>query len=145
MASVEYSAALQCSAEHAWKVIRQFGSIAEWHPAIVASHIEAGHTADSIGAIRRLDLADGGVLRERLLVVDDQRRALAYSFEESALPLDNYRAHITVSEVSGESHCVVQWNATFDVREAETAAHYEALISSLIIEGHNSLALFLQA
>lgn len=143
MATVEYSAVLGTSAEQAWKVLRRFGGIAEWHPAIAHSKIEDGQSDDTIGAVRRLDLADGGVLRERLLSLDDVRMTLSYKFEESPLPLDNYRANVKVIKVSGEPQCVVEWHASFDVRDAELASHFETLITSLVVDGHDSLASYL--
>ncbi|WP_133770177.1 SRPBCC family protein [Pseudomonas graminis] len=50
MALVEYSAGLPCSADQAWKVLRDFGGIADWHPAIVKSGIEGG--AGVLGGVR---------------------------------------------------------------------------------------------
>ena len=144
MASVEYSAVLETNADAAWQVLKQFGDIAKWHPAIAQSKIEGDKPDSFEGAIRRLDLADGAVLRERLLTINDRQMALAYAFEESPLPLDNYQAEVNVNEVIGTQQCVVKWKATFDVREPETAAHFEGLIRELIIGGHESLAAFLK-
>ncbi|MCD5997308.1 SRPBCC family protein [Pseudomonas sp. CDFA 602] len=143
MATVEYSAALQASAEQTWQVLRHFGDISQWHPAIAHSQIEEGQKADSLGAVRRLELVDGAVIRERLVSLDDTRMSLSYKFEESPLPLDNYQAHVTVIKVSSQAQCTVEWNARFDVRDPDTTAHFESLITELIVNGHNSLALYL--
>lgn len=70
--------------------------------------------------------------------------SLAYQFEESPLPLDDYRAHVRVVAADDVSRCVVEWEATFDVREADRTGHFEGVINALIIDGHNSLAAFLQ-
>ena len=101
MVLVEYSAGLPWSADQVWKVLRDFGGIAAWHPAIVKSGIESEVGILRVGAVRRLALADGGVLRERLIEFDDGLRALAYVFEESPLPVDGYRAQVRVDEVAG--------------------------------------------
>ncbi|MBD8825725.1 SRPBCC family protein [Pseudomonas sp. CFBP 13602] len=143
MATVEYSAVIATTAEHAWKVLRNFGEIAQWHPAINESSLEDGQSESTIGSVRRLDLADGGVLRERLLVLDNPQMRLTYKFEESPLPLDNYRADVRVIKVSGELQCVIEWRASSDVRDAEMTAHFEALITRLVVDGHDSLALYL--
>jgi hypothetical protein len=140
MISVEYSAGLPCSADEAWKVLRGFGGIADWHPAIVKSGIEGEAGILRVGAIRRLTLADGAVLRERLTEFDDGRRALAYVFEESPLPVDGYRAQVRVDEVAGlVDRCVVRWSAGFEVREAGTEAEFEGLVRELIVQGHEGL------
>ncbi|KIP98638.1 MULTISPECIES: SRPBCC family protein [Pseudomonas] len=144
MASVEYSAVLNGSAQQTWQVLRQFGGIATWHPAIARSEMEDGRSERAVGAIRRLVLTDGAVLRERLLSMDETDMSLSYQFEESPLPLDNYRAQVRVLGADDGSRCVVEWKATFDVREAGTTAHFEGVINELIIGGHNSLAAFLQ-
>lgn len=140
MVLVEYSAGLPCSADEAWKVLRGFGGIADWHPAIVKSHLEGEAGGLRVGAIRRLELADGAVLRERLTEFDDGLRALAYVFEESPLPVDGYRAQIRVDEVAGlVDRCVVRWSAGFEVREAGTEAEFEGLVRELIVQGHEGL------
>jgi hypothetical protein len=140
MISVEYSAGLPCSADEAWKVLRGFGGIADWHPAIVKSRLEGEGGGLRVGAIRRLELADGAVLRERLTEFDDGRRALAYVFEESPLPVDGYRAQVRVDEVAGlVDRCVVRWSAGFEVREAGTEAEFEGLVRELIVQGHEGL------
>jgi hypothetical protein len=140
MVSVEYSAAVEASAERTWALIRQFGRIADWHPAIVHSVIEDGQAQDGINAIRRLELADGGRLRERLTTMDERRMALSYRFEESPLPLDHYEASVRVVRESDPARCILNWSASFEVRDAGTAAHFERLIKGLIVEGHNGLA-----
>lgn len=140
MISVEYSAGLPCSADQAWKVLRDFGGIADWHPAIVKSDIEGQAGILRVGAVRRLALADGALLRERLIEFDDGLRALAYVFEESPLPVDGYRAQVRVDEVAGlVDRCVVRWSAGFEVREAGTEAEFEGLVRELIVQGHEGL------
>ena len=140
MVLVEYSAGLPCSADEGWKVLRGFGGIADWHPAIVKSHLEGEAGGLRVGAIRRLELADGAVLRERLTEFDDGLRALAYVFEESPLPVDGYRAQVRVDEVADlADRCVVRWSAGFEVREAGTEAEFEGLVRELIVQGHEGL------
>lgn len=137
---VEYNAGLPCSADQAWKILREFGGIADWHPAILKSGIEGEAVILRVGAVRRLELADGAILRERLTEFDDGLRALAYVFEESPLPLDGYRAQVRVDEIAGgHARCVVHWSAGFDVREAGTEAEFEELVRGLIVQGHEGL------
>lgn len=140
MVLVEYIAGLPCSADQAWKVLRDFGGIADWHPAIVKSDIEGQAGILRVGAVRRLALADGGMLRERLIEFDDGLRALAYVFEESPLPVDGYRAEVRVDEIAGlVERCVVRWSAGFEVREAGTEGAFEELVRGLIVQGHEGL------
>ena len=129
MVLVEYSAGLQCSADQAWKVLRDFGGIADWHPAIVKSGMKGEAGILRVGAVRRLALADGAVLRERLTEFDDGLRALAYVFEESPLPVHGYRAQVRVDEVADlADRGVMRWSARFEVREAGTEEAFEELV-----------------
>jgi hypothetical protein len=140
MVLVEYSAGLPCSADQAWKVLRDFGGIADWHPAIVKSGIEGEVGILRVGAVRRLELADGAVLRERLIEFDDGLRALVYVFEESPSPVDRYRAQVRVDEVADlVDRCVVRWSARFEVREAGTEGAFEEFVRGLIVQGHEGL------
>ena len=144
MATVEYNELIDTPADQAWKVLRQFGGIAQWHPAITQSQIEGELADDTVGAIRWLELADGGIIRERLLSFSDSGRTLSYAFEQSPLPLDNYQAQVKVVQTATASQCAVHWSATFDVRDPGTDAYYETLITGLIVDGHLGLVRMLQ-
>jgi hypothetical protein len=136
---VEYSAVLEGNAEQVWDVLKKFGEIHKWHPSIVNSEIEGGVPDGLTGCVRRLVLADGAVVRERLLSVDDRGLTLSYRFEEAPLPLDNYVATIRLVALTECSQTLVTWSASFDLQQPTTAEHYHALIRSLIVEGHKGL------
>jgi hypothetical protein len=143
MPMVEFSAVLDSDAEHVWSVLKKFGEIQEWHPSIVESSIEDNQPDGLVGCIRKLTLADGAVVRERLLSIDDRNTTLSYRFEESPLPLDNYVATVKLASLTGQSKTFINWSASFDLQDLNTAAHYQELIRGLIVDGHNSLQLFL--
>jgi hypothetical protein len=144
MAPVTHSAIINSAARDVWHVLREFGAIALWHPAITHSELEGDLTQPAIGVIRRLQLADNALLRERLLTLDDGVMSLSYCFEQSPLPVDNYRASIQVSAVSGQSACHVHWQAHFDVRDPALSDTLQASIHALIVSGHDSLASYLR-
>jgi hypothetical protein len=143
MPMIEFSAVLDSDAEHVWSVLKKFGEIQEWHPSIVESSIEDNQPDGLVGCIRKLTLADGAVVRERLLSIDDRNTTLSYRFEESPLPLDNYVATVKLASLTGQSKTFINWSASFDLQDLNTAAHYQELIRGLIVDGHNSLQLFL--
>ena len=123
--------------------MKKFGEIQEWHPSIVGSSIEDNQPDGLVGCIRKLTLADGAVVRERLLSIDDRNTTLSYRFEESPLPLDNYVATVKLVSLTGQSKTFINWSARFDLQDLNTAEHYQELIRGLIVDGHNSLQLFL--
>ncbi|KAE9645955.1 SRPBCC family protein [Pseudomonas sp. PB106] len=139
MTMVEHSAVLEGNAEQVWSVLKKFGEIRSWHPSIVDSEIEGGLPDGLTGCIRKLVLADGAVVRERLLSVDDRALTLSYQFEEAPLPLDNYVATVRLVALTEHSQTLITWVANFDLQEPNTAEHYQALIRGLIVEGHNGL------
>lgn len=143
MPMVEFSAVLDSDTGHAWSVLKKFGEIHKWHPSIVESSIEDNQPDGLVGCVRKLTLADGAVVRERLLTVDDRNLTLCYRFEESPLPLDNYLATVKLVSLTGQSKTFINWSASFDLQDLNTAYHYQELIRGLIVDGHNSLQLFL--
>jgi len=88
-------------------------------------------------------LADGAVVRERLLSVDDHNTTLSCRFEEAPLPLDNYVATVKLASLTGQPKTFINWSASFDLQDLNTADDYQELIRGLIVDGHNSLQLFL--
>lgn len=143
MPSIRYNAVVDTDAARTWSVIRQFGGISLWHPAIHESAIESGGTDGQVGCIRRLALQGGAVLRERLLAVDDSQLSLAYRFEEAPLPVDDYVMTIKLVPLTAQPRTVIQWLARFDLREPDPQGDLLESIRALIIGGHNSLGTFL--
>lgn len=143
MPMVEFSAVLDSDAGHAWSVLKKFGEIQKWHPSIVESSIEDNQPDGLVGCIRKLTLADGAVVRERLLSVDDHNLTLCYRFEEAPLQIDNYVATVKLVSLTGQSKAFINWSASFDLQDLNTGDHYQELIRGLIVDGHNSLQLFL--
>ena len=109
MTSVSISEEIQASASRVWKLVRNFGAIADWLPAAEASEADG----DSVGAIRRLALAGGAIADERLEAFDDAGRTYAYSVVDSTLPMTGYRATIRVEE-KGPDACTLHWSSTFE-------------------------------
>ena len=73
--------------------------------------------------MRRLSLAGGGTVVEKLERLDDSERVYSYSIIDSPLPVSNYTATICVKK-NGEGKTTVEWSSEF---EAEGAAENEAM------------------
>lgn len=73
MASIHKELLIQVSPEDVWAAIRAFGAVHErLAPGfVVATHLE--------GDTRTVTFANGAVVRERLVALDDQARRLAYT------------------------------------------------------------------
>jgi len=108
------SSVVPAAAETVWRIVRDFDGLPTWHPAIGASELEDGARTDQVGAVRRLTLADGGEVRERLVALDDRERRLTYAILDSPFPVRDYRSTIRVSPVTATGECFVVWSVLFD-------------------------------
>jgi hypothetical protein len=114
MPEVTASSVVPGDADTVWRIVRDFDGLPTWHPAISASELEDGAHTDQVGAVRRLTLADGGEVRERLVALDDRERRLTYSILDSPFPVRDYRSTIRVSPVTSTGDSFVAWSVLFD-------------------------------
>jgi hypothetical protein len=132
------SGILHASAEAVWAVVGNFNGLPQWVPAIARSSMTVGD-GTHIGNVRHLTLADGSELDEVLLERSVAARRVRYTITQSAMPLTDYHASlsvypITISE-SGAPQCLVEWKTTFQVAprlQEEMPATVSALFRSAI-------------
>ena len=114
MAKVESKVKLPVPARVVWNLVGGFNSVPEWHPAIVSSQVE--HEGGS--KRRRLTLAGGGEILEKLEEAEDSQCKYSYSIVEAPLPISNYRATLSVREDDDGGSTVV-WSSEFDTEAAQ--------------------------
>lgn len=68
MTQVSITAQVNASPDQVWRLIGGFDALPDWHPLITRSEAQEG------GRIRRLTLADGAVVIERLLSFSENDR-----------------------------------------------------------------------
>jgi len=107
MAKVEETQSLPVSVGEVWALVGGFNALAEWHPAVQGSTLEDG------GRIRRLQLAGGATLVERLQAFSESEHSYGYSIEQGPLPVARYRSVVRVSDDPGSSGCRVEWSGEF--------------------------------
>jgi hypothetical protein len=113
------SAVLPVSAERVWESIRDFGSIADWHPGITSGEMEDGAAGDRVGSVRRLTGPGGEVFRERLVALDDAERSYTYEILESPFPVRSYQATLRVTPVTDTGYAFAEWLACYDADAEE--------------------------
>jgi hypothetical protein len=106
MAKVSVSTRISAPADEVWRLVGGWNALPDWHPAVEKSEIEQG------GHLRRLRLADGSEITERLEKLDSGERTYTYSITACALPLTNYRSTITVRAERDAS--TVEWSTNFE-------------------------------
>jgi hypothetical protein len=128
-----------------WRVIRDFDSLASWVPAISASELESGARADQIGAVRKLTLGDGGIVREQLVALDDRTHTLTYAILESPFPVQDYRATSRVYPVTSTGESFVAWSVVFDCDPAEAERLSEFFATDVFASGLEGLVAHLSS
>ncbi|GAA1216428.1 SRPBCC family protein [Prauserella alba] len=105
--------------DEVWRRVRDFNGLPAWHPGIASSEIEPGHSATEVGAVRKLTLADGGVVREQLLCLDDPGRSYTYNILDGPFPIRRYISTIRLAPVTATGDTFVEWWTEYDADAAD--------------------------
>ena len=132
------SGVVPASVDAVWSLIRGFNSLSEWHPAITASELTSGADAE-VGAVRRLTLGDGGIVVERLLVLDDPDHSITYEFLENPFGARRYVATLRIAPVTATGETFVEWWAEFDADAADEERLAEFFADSVYATGIGAL------
>ncbi len=109
MTKVSMKTELNVPADEVWKLVGGFNGLPDWHPAVSESHTEG----EGKGSVRRLSLAGGGTIVERLERVDEDDRLYTYSIVDSPLPVSDYKSTIRVRDKGDGTATVVEWSSEF--------------------------------
>ena len=134
MTKISMSTELGVSADEVWKLIGGFNALPDWHPGVEKSELEEE------GQMRRLSLAGGGTIIEKLVKIDDDARTYTYTITDSPLPVANYTATIKVigQGPGNEGGCRVEWSSEFD-SEAPTEGEARDVIQGIYQAGFDNL------
>jgi len=100
MASIYKELLLETSADTAWAALRQPGEArALFAPVLVDSHLD--------GEIRTVRFANGSVVEERIITIDDERRRIVYAAEKGT-PMTHHHASMQVIP-EGDGRCRFVW------------------------------------
>jgi carbon monoxide dehydrogenase subunit G len=108
MVSVKVSERVEASAEKVWELLRDFGGVQRFSPAIEKVTVRGS----GVGAVRTLQVPGGVSLEERLEAFDDGGRRLSYSIVAGPIPVTGYLATIEVKD-EGKA-CRVDWSSQFE-------------------------------
>lgn len=120
MTKVHVTTMLNAPAAEVWGLVGRWNALHEWHPAVVKSELS------DEGRVRRLTLAGGGIIEERLEVADEGRRTLTYALIAGPLPVANYQATITVKDEASDA-ASIEWSSDFDASGATEAEAREVI------------------
>lgn len=140
MGTVNHTAIISADPTAVWHLLRQFGVIDTWHPQISSCVIEGGKVSGDGGSVRTLHLANGEVVHERLLAIDNDLMTMTYGLEDPEIPLENFCATLGISAGSDAQQSIFEWRARFEASDARMSARYESLIGEFILTGLDGLA-----
>jgi uncharacterized protein YndB with AHSA1/START domain len=123
MSKVNVTTKLNVPADKVWELIGGFNALADWHPAIEKSELEE----EGKGTIRRLTLAGGGTIIERLEHIDNNERVYSYAIIDSPLPVSDYVSTIRVRDEGDGNVSVVEWSSEFKPSGATEADAMETI------------------
>lgn len=121
MTKVSMSTKLDVDPQKLWDFIGGFNTVPDWHPAVEKSELEEE------GQVRRLSLAGGGTIVERLERIDDKERLYSYSIEAGPLPVARYTSTIRVRDDGDGKRSVVDWSSEFEPAGASEADAMKAV------------------
>ena len=116
---VKRSVIIDAPIDTVWQVIREFDGVANWNPGVVSAALETGKNTE-VGAIRKLDIADGSIFRETLLAHSDLEHFYVYDILESPLPCSNYIACHRLIEITEGNRTLGLWEGEFNCDPADT-------------------------
>ncbi|MBT8435018.1 MAG: SRPBCC family protein [Gammaproteobacteria bacterium] len=126
-----------------WAVVRNFDGVVNWNAGVTAATLESG-SPTQVGAVRKLDIADGSVFRETLLAHSDLEHFYTYNIIASPLPCRNYVSCHRFIEITDGDRTLGVWQGEFDCAEAD-AAELDAIVGDMIyLAAQQSLNQYLQ-
>ena len=111
--TVTESVLLDASADEVWDIVKDFGALDKWHPAVTKTNLVVGE-ATLRGAERVLTIGNyEGMVRETLTAYSDEDRSFSYVINlTDALPVKDYASTVSVVEV-GDDLSLVIWTGEF--------------------------------
>jgi Polyketide cyclase / dehydrase and lipid transport len=145
MAHVVRSTIIDAPADQVWGVLRDFNGFDRWHPALANSAIERSQSADRIGCVRRVKLADGSELREQLLALSELEQSFSYCLLDTPIPLFNYVAHVRLLPVTDGDRTFWHWEARFTAPAGEEKSMTDLVSDGIFQAGFDAIRKHLSA
>ncbi len=121
-----------------WAKVHGFDSVAGWNPGVVKAVMESGNTT-TVGAVRQLDIVDGGVFRETLLAHSDLDHFYSYDILGSPLPVTGYRSTHRFLEIAAGEQTLSIWEGRFDAAPDAVEALAQPVGDEIYLNGLKGL------
>ncbi|KUL37499.1 hypothetical protein ADL22_21315 [Streptomyces sp. NRRL F-4489] len=134
------SAVIPARVTTVWRVVRDFGGLAAWQPAVADCVLAGAEAPDRVGCVRTLSMADGETVVESLLALDDRTRSLTYGIVSSPYPVRSYQATMWVLPLTATDETFVGWSVNFDCDRAHTDELTKTFRTDVFAAGLRGLA-----
>ena len=130
---------IDAPSDKVWAAIRGIDGLDRWFPVIATCRVEG----EGVGAIRFLELGDGGEIRDRVEEIDDQARRFRYLRTHHPFPVSTYKGTVLVRD-AGDGKSEVTWGVELDAA-AQGRDELVAFISTALSDGISGLGQDLQS
>ena len=106
---VEKSITIKAAPAKVWAMVKDFGNMQAWHPAVASGKMEK----KGEDTFRTLTLKDGGKINEKLRSIDDAAMKIKYEIIDGAAPVADYNSYMVVTAGPGAGESTVTWTGRF--------------------------------
>jgi carbon monoxide dehydrogenase subunit G len=146
---VEKTVVIKAAPAKVWAMVKDFGNMQAWHPAIASTKLEKKGEETH----RTLTLKSGGDINEKLRSADDASMKLKYEITGGVAPVADYNAVMTVTAGPGAGESTVTWVGRFyrtyklnpPIPEGQDDATATAFITGVFDSGLANLKKVLEA
>ena len=111
---VEKSVVIKAPPAKVWAMVKDFGNMQAWHPAIASTKLEQKKDENGeMATFRTLTLKGGGEINEKLRSADDAAMKLKYEITGGVAPVADYNSFMTVTAGPGAGESTVTWVGRF--------------------------------
>ena len=111
---VEKTVVIKAAPAKVWAMVKDFGNMQTWHPAVATDKLEQKKDeSGTMATYRTLTLKGGGDIVEKLRGADDATMKLKYEIISGVAPVADYNAVMTVSAGPGAGESTVTWVGRF--------------------------------
>jgi hypothetical protein len=106
---IEKTLVIKAAPAKVWAIVKDFGAIHTWHPAISSTKLEK--KGDE--TFRTLALKSGGEIYEKFRSADDAAMKMKYEIVSGNAPVADYNSFMTVTAGPGAGESTVTWVGRF--------------------------------
>ncbi len=111
---VEKTVTIKAPPAKVWALVKDFGNMQVWHPAIASDKTEQKKDDNGeMATYRTLTLKSGGDIYEKLRSADDATMKLKYEIVSGVAPVADYNSVMTVAAGPGAGETTVTWVGRF--------------------------------